>query len=103
MCTETKTAKKVRGRIGGLAGHPRTEEEGETEGEERPRLLCSRDRLNTLACSRPVTEEIMRKTALLFIVAGVAQSPTFYKDVAPVLEQHCQTCHRRARLRPCRS
>ena len=35
MCTETKTAKKVRGRIGGLAGHPRTEEEGETEGEER--------------------------------------------------------------------
>jgi hypothetical protein len=44
----------------------------------------------------------MRQIAFLFIAAGVglAQSPTFYKDVAPILEQHCQTCHRPGEVAP---
>ena len=44
----------------------------------------------------------MRQIALLFIAAGVglAQSPTFDKDVAPILEQHCQACHRPGEVAP---
>ncbi|HYK61724.1 MAG TPA: thiol-disulfide isomerase [Bryobacteraceae bacterium] len=44
----------------------------------------------------------MRQTAFFLLAAGVglAQSPTFYKDVAPVLEQHCQTCHRPGEVAP---
>jgi len=30
----------------------------------------------------------------------LAQTPTFYKDVAPVLEQHCQSCHRPGEVAP---
>lgn len=32
---------------------------------------------------------------------GAAQpSPSFYKDVAPILEQHCQSCHRAGEIAP---
>jgi hypothetical protein len=31
-------------------------------------------------------------------VAG--QAPTFYKDVLPILEQHCQSCHREGDMAP---
>jgi mono/diheme cytochrome c family protein len=31
--------------------------------------------------------------ALVFASSGVG-APTFYKDVLPVLQQHCQSCHR---------
>src|SRR6185437_12941784 len=27
-------------------------------------------------------------------------SPTFYKDVAPILQQHCQACHRAGEIAP---
>ena len=30
-------------------------------------------------------------------------APTFSKDVAPILQRSCQTCHARARSRRCRS
>src|SRR5690348_8779094 len=33
-------------------------------------------------------------------VAAFAQTPTFYKDVAPLLEQHCQECHRPGEIAP---
>jgi hypothetical protein len=44
----------------------------------------------------------MRSFALSFLSVGVvlAQTPTFYKDVAPVLEQHCQSCHRPGEVAP---
>src|ERR1700747_1993071 len=29
-----------------------------------------------------------------------AASPTFYRDVLPILEQHCQSCHRRGSIAP---
>src|SRR5579863_2442895 len=31
---------------------------------------------------------------------AMGQSPTFYKDVAPVLEKHCQECHRPGEIAP---
>ena len=31
---------------------------------------------------------------LLALQSALAQHPTFYKDVLPVLQQHCQACHR---------
>ncbi|HLH43584.1 MAG TPA: hypothetical protein VKV74_11385 [Bryobacteraceae bacterium] len=44
----------------------------------------------------------MRRIALLLIAAGLAlaQEPTFYKDVAPILQQHCQSCHRPGEVGP---
>jgi mono/diheme cytochrome c family protein len=29
-----------------------------------------------------------------------SQTPTFYKDVLPILQQHCQTCHRAGEIAP---
>ena len=40
---------------------------------------------------------LIRQSALLTAVCGVlsaATAPTFSKDVAPILQQNCQTCHR---------
>ncbi|MGH9709114.1 MAG: hypothetical protein ACRD37_01020, partial [Candidatus Acidiferrales bacterium] len=31
---------------------------------------------------------------------GTADPPTFYKDVAPILQQHCQACHRAGEIAP---
>ena len=44
----------------------------------------------------------MRSLFVLCAAAGLAsaQAPTFYKDVAPVLEQHCQECHRPGEVAP---
>jgi hypothetical protein len=33
-------------------------------------------------------------------VASHAVAPTFYKDVLPILQQHCQTCHRPGEIAP---
>ena len=33
-------------------------------------------------------------------LAGHANPPTFYKDVLPILEQHCQSCHRPGEIAP---
>jgi hypothetical protein len=42
--------------------------------------------------------------AMLFVGAGLAtggsSGPSFYKDVRPVLERHCQTCHRPGEIAP---
>lgn len=38
--------------------------------------------------------------ACLIPVAAFAQAPTFYKDVAPVFEKHCQECHRPGEIAP---
>src|SRR5579884_712910 len=43
----------------------------------------------------------------LAVVAGLGYQktssprvPTFYKDIAPILQQHCQTCHRAGEIAP---
>jgi len=38
--------------------------------------------------------------ALLFSIIAGAQSPTFYKDVLPILQNHCQVCHRSGEIAP---
>lgn len=42
--------------------------------------------------------------AAIFILAWAfrlqAGTPTFYRDVAPILQQHCQSCHRRGEIAP---
>jgi len=59
----------------------------------------------------PIPEKILvvlRITAVAIIVGGVGliaaspstTSPTFYKDVRPILEQHCQSCHRADEIAP---
>lgn len=44
----------------------------------------------------------MRLFVISALAAGLAaaQSPTFYKDVAPILQQHCQECHRPGEVAP---
>ncbi|HUA02163.1 MAG TPA: cytochrome c [Candidatus Aquilonibacter sp.] len=31
---------------------------------------------------------------------GAAKAPVFYRDVLPILQQHCQSCHRRGEIAP---
>jgi len=38
--------------------------------------------------------------SLLLASAAAAQSPTFYKDVLPILQANCQTCHRPGEVAP---
>ena len=35
-----------------------------------------------------------------FHTAGTPPAPTFYKDVLPILQEHCQTCHRAGEVAP---
>jgi hypothetical protein len=37
---------------------------------------------------------------LLLAILLFAQGPTFYKDVLPILQQHCQSCHRPRQIGP---
>jgi hypothetical protein len=37
---------------------------------------------------------------LLLSACALAQSPSFYKDVQPILQSHCQTCHRTGEIAP---
>ena len=37
-------------------------------------------------------------TFLVFLL--LAQGPTFYKDILPILQQHCQSCHRPGQIGP---
>src|SRR2546430_14232696 len=30
----------------------------------------------------------------------LAQAPTFYRDILPILQQHCQSCHRPGQIGP---
>src|SRR5689334_3969866 len=32
--------------------------------------------------------------------AAPSRPPTFYRDVLPILQQHCQVCHRRGEIAP---
>src|SRR6187399_1298237 len=32
--------------------------------------------------------------------AALAETPTFYKDVLPILQKNCQTCHRPGQVAP---
>ena len=34
------------------------------------------------------------------VPAGKAESPTFYRDVLPILQTHCQSCHRAGEIAP---
>jgi hypothetical protein len=40
--------------------------------------------------------------AVLFtaVVARAASAPTFYRDIAPILQDHCQSCHRSGEIAP---
>ena len=44
----------------------------------------------------------MRLFVVAFGMVGVcvAQTPTYYKDVAPILQKHCQECHRPGEIGP---
>jgi len=44
----------------------------------------------------------MRLFTLALLTAGIsiAQTPTFSKDVAPILQKHCQECHRAGEIGP---
>jgi hypothetical protein len=38
--------------------------------------------------------------ASLVMAAGLSAAPTFYKDVLPVLQRNCQSCHRPGEAAP---
>ncbi|MGH9512097.1 MAG: thiol-disulfide isomerase [Terriglobales bacterium] len=39
-------------------------------------------------------------TGIMFAQTNANAPPTFYKDVLPILQQHCQTCHRPGEIAP---
>ena len=39
-------------------------------------------------------------STLVLSAAGSTESPTFNRDVAPILQEHCQTCHRPGEVAP---
>ncbi len=39
-------------------------------------------------------------TLLLLLGSGTAAHPTFYEDVLPILQEHCQSCHREGEIAP---
>src|ERR1700742_3399560 len=44
---------------------------------------------------------LSRAAVLLLCARGLfEESPTFYKDVLPILQQHCQSCHRPGEVGP---
>ncbi len=43
---------------------------------------------------------ILGLTCLFGALPAQAQSPSFYKDVAPILRAHCQSCHRPGEIAP---
>jgi len=47
--------------------------------------------------------EIVRKLAVVVLVlaaGGKAATPTFYRDIVPILQLHCQGCHRPGEIAP---
>src|SRR5487761_631591 len=42
----------------------------------------------------------LRGAAIRHGRSGTHATPTFYKDVAPILQQHCQACHRSGEIAP---
>ena len=38
--------------------------------------------------------------ALTAFAAGTKPGPTFNKDILPILQQHCQSCHRPGEIGP---
>src|ERR1041384_1235894 len=44
----------------------------------------------------------MRLLVLSFLAGSLAmaETPVFYKDVAPILQKHCQECHRAGEIGP---
>ena len=47
-------------------------------------------------------EPVIAGALLFFLIGSLAAQPraTFYKDVLPILEQHCQLCHRPGEIAP---
>src|SRR5436853_7076722 len=37
---------------------------------------------------------------IAFALPGDNQQPTFYRDVLPILQEHCQSCHRPGQVAP---
>ena len=42
----------------------------------------------------------MRFVLVLTLVIPLWAAPTFYKDVLPILQDHCQACHRTGEIAP---
>jgi len=45
---------------------------------------------------------VMRYTLLAFLLAGAvwAQAPTYHRDVAPIMQRHCVSCHKAGDMGP---
>ena len=43
---------------------------------------------------------MMCGAVLIAVMEGQARGPTFYKDVLPILQSHCQRCHRAGEMAP---
>src|SRR3954451_12252888 len=39
-------------------------------------------------------------TAMIVLRSAIAAQPTFYKDIQPILERRCQSCHRPGEIGP---
>src|SRR5690348_12979677 len=67
---------------------------GEPRGLDRASIFFG---YNTL---REIREALLVCVALLVAVPGRAADPTYTKDIAPILFEHCATCHRPGQAGP---
>src|SRR5947209_6668014 len=57
--------------------------------------------MSSIARSTAVILAVIVAVAFLRISMAIGNAdPTFYKDVIPILQQHCQTCHRPGEIAP---
>ena len=42
----------------------------------------------------------MRRAVFFLFISAASAAPTFYRDVLPVLQEHCQSCHRPGEIGP---
>ena len=60
---------------------------------------CLRGKLERTTAAKTLIS-ILGLTCLFGALPAQAQSPSFYKDVAPILRAHCQSCHRPGEIAP---
>src|SRR6185437_16016831 len=61
---------------------------------------CSSGSRRPWSCRSPRTTASELRAAAVAGAAASSQTPTFYRDVLPILQQHCQACHRPGEIAP---
>jgi mono/diheme cytochrome c family protein len=58
-----------------------------------PAIKTKEDQRSTLAVPVLASHSVGEREARSSTAAGPSSTPTFYRDVLPILQEHCQSCH----------